>query len=260
MKKQETEQLLESNFTEQDYENVEAIFTKNSSHVSTLVEFVTKKILPQLISKKSFLDIGAGPASITTHLSKHFLSTTIIEPNKKYYPLYKDNPYNLHAIDFQSSNLNTKYDFILCSQVLYHIELCAWEFFVKKIYDTICQNGLGVIIILAPKGSWHGLLSSINPTYPNSHHVEETLKKLNINYQIKTIRNIFHTSNYENFRKILHLFTIDDCFPKKGFKSLERKQQELIHQKINEYIDKICKTTDGNYRLIYEDDYIIFKK
>lgn len=251
-------QILESNFLEEEYKKLDIVFIENSTQLNDLVNFIVKKILPNLKLKRSLLDIGAGPGHITATLSKHFSTTTIIEPNEKYHPLYDKN-HEAYKANFQDVMLANKYDLVLCSHMFYYIDPPTREKYMRKLYNLTADDGICLLITVAPRGTWGDLLRSVSSTTLNSFHIEEILKKMCIPYQVTPISSIFQTTDHQSFRDLLHLFAIENGFPQKGFEKLEKWQQQLIRQKIDAYADK-CKTTNGSYMLVAEDDYIVLKK
>ncbi len=253
------EQILVSNFNESEYQSVERIFANNTGHIDHLVDFICENILPPSQSKESFLDIGAGPATITSRLAKFFESTTVIDPNKAFAPLYREKGFITYVGNFQDILVNRKYDVVLCSHVLYHVPYTEWASFLKKLYGSIRSGGKGLISMVAPKGKWHELRSSLNPNYSNSDKVEKALKEQGISYDLIPIQSIFRVKNYEDFRALVRLFTLDDCYFPDEYQSLSDHEKELIDQRIEKYI-VTCKQSDDSYEFIDEDAYILIHK
>ncbi len=252
-------QLLVSNFREIEYGDVENVFINNTSHKDLLVQFVRSKILPQLVSKKSFLDIGAGPGEITKILTAYFDSTTVVEPNPTYRSDYKRLGFLTHIRNFQDEKLENSFDFILCSHVLYHLDRKDWAFFLNKINQSLSSGGKALVVLVAPRGSWHDLRASICSSYSCSSEAEKVLKKLNIFYRTFPVRSSFKSFRYEDFHRVVSLFTIDDCFLPKKFIELSRGEKQNIYGKIEEFIST-CKKDNGVYELVCEDDFIIIDK
>jgi arsenate reductase-like glutaredoxin family protein len=249
------DQALKSNFSEDEYAHVERIYTNNTACIDQLVEFVDMNIL----SKKTFLDIGAGPGVIASRLSHFFTSATIVEPNKAYIPIYKDKGFISYFCNFQDVMLEDKYDFILCSHVLYHVPRAEWAAFLEKMYGLIRSGGTGLISMVAPVGQWHTLRLSINPDCTTSQQVEQMLKEQGIPYSLIPVQNIFNVPNYEDFRALIRLFTIENCYPPDTYKAVSDSEKALIDQRIEEYI-ATRKQPDGSYEFLDEDVYILLHK
>jgi hypothetical protein len=109
------EQSLVSNFKEKEYASVERVFANNTEYIDNLANFVRSLELSE-----SFLDIGAGLATITERLSHYFSSTSVVEPNKEFIPIYQAQQFKYHIGNFQDTKIEGTYDLILCSHVLYH--------------------------------------------------------------------------------------------------------------------------------------------
>jgi 2-polyprenyl-3-methyl-5-hydroxy-6-metoxy-1,4-benzoquinol methylase len=253
------EQMLVSNFNEEEYESVERIFANNTSYIDRLVDFVRMNVVSKEQSKKAFLDIGAGPGTIAERLSKFFTSITVIEPNSAFASIYQNKGFTSYIGNFQDIPLNCKYDAVLCSHVLYHVPCAEWTPFLKKMYDLIRPGGKGFVAMVAPKGKWHVLRSSLNSDYFNCSQVEKVLKEQNISYDLTFVQSIFNVQNYKDFRALTRLFTIEDCYFPDVYRVLSDLEKKKIDQKIEEYI-ATCKQPDGSYEFSDEDAYIILHK
>lgn len=250
------EQILRSNFSENEYESVEKVFANNTGHIDRLVEFIQMNALPQNHPKEAFLDIGAGPATIASQLSKVFKSITVIDPNKAFEPIYQEKGFISHIGNFQDTQIEGQYDVILCSHVLYYIPHPEWASFLGKMHGLIRSGGRGIVLMVAPEGKWHALRSSINPEYSHSGIAEKALKELDISYDLIPVQSVFKVPNYDDFRALLRLFTIDDCFLPEAYQALSDSEKEQIDQKIDDYIAD-CLQPDGSYEFIDEDVYIV---
>lgn len=63
-------------------------------------------------------------------------------------------------------------------------------------------------------------------------------------------------ANYEDFRALVRLFTLDDCYFPGDYSALSDREKAAIDQKIELYITS-CKQPDGSYEFIDEDVYIV---
>jgi hypothetical protein len=253
------DRLLNSNFEEIEYKQTEEVFYASCDHVEQMTRFIVKKVLPGLHSRDAFLDIGPGPGHITQAIGKNFSSTAVIEPNRAYAPLYEENGYLSLFANFQDARLDTSFDLVLCAHVLYHVEHPTWPSFLKKIYSIIRKDGKGVVVLIAPKGDFHALCSSINPHYSNSSVIEPILNTLNMRYEKTETKCTFNASNYKDFHRLIQLFTIEDCYTPEQFATLSEDKKTSIEEKISQFIQK-CKQPDESYQLVFEDAYFVISK
>ncbi len=249
---------LRSNFNEKEYEKAENIFLDNTDHIFNVVNFFKKKVLPK-INLNDFLDIGPGPGNITKLIAGFFKNTTIVEPNKYFLKNYKLNSYIKYCDKYQKICLSNNFDFILCSHVLYHIDKSERSDFFKKIFHNLAPGGIAIIIHVAPSGEWHKLRYEINKNYISSFSILKELEKLTIFPKVTTIKSFFKDYNIDSFKKLVYLFTIDDCFSPVEYVKLNRTERLEIRIKIERFIDN-CKKPDGSYVLCSEDDYIMLQK
>jgi 2-polyprenyl-3-methyl-5-hydroxy-6-metoxy-1,4-benzoquinol methylase len=87
------------------------------------------EINAELSHRRYFLDIGTGGGDLTIPISQSFNETTVVEPTGKQANFLKRRfPYFKVYNDFwEKVDLGSKrYDFILCSHVLYYIEEGHW--------------------------------------------------------------------------------------------------------------------------------------
>lgn len=257
-----SEQLLNSMFKDTDYKKLDTFFLNNTNQTKNQINYINHKILPTLNRRTKLLDIGAGPGNVTKQIAKNFNNTTIIDPISEYSNTFKELGFKTFVNNFEELKINDKFDFILCSHVLYHVDQDKWQSFLNKFYDTIGNNGKGMLVLLAPKGEWFDFEVSLNPNkpIPNSDLILRKLKSLNIQYEITSTPCTFKTDNYNSFRDLVHLFTIGNCFPTEEFNSFSAEQKQLIAKKIDTFIEHDCKKGDGTYELSWEDSYIVLSK
>ncbi len=250
--------ILNSNFTETEYEKVERVFANNASHIDNHVHFIGDVLLKGQ-QKEAFLDIGPGPATITDRLSKFFKSTSVVEPNRAFAPLYTSKGFIYYHDNFQKVNIDRNYDLILCSHVLYHVPQEEWRLFLKKMVQMIGLDGKAVITMNTPTGKFHGLCDSINPDYRHSRKVESVLQDLQISYDLIPIQSCFTVQNYDDFRALIRLFALEDCFYPHEYLALSDCDKACIEQKIEEYV-AACLQPDNSYEFYAEEAHIVIHK
>jgi len=252
-------ELLNSNFGENEYESIETLFINNTTQIKNQLLFIEAKILLKISHKNKFLEIGPGPGYATEKVAKSFSKTAVVEPIKAYQIKHKGRGYITFIENFQNVKLHDLYDFILCSHVLYYVKRDQWDYFLKKIYDSIEPNGKALIVLLAPRGGWADLHLAIKSDYLNSKEIELALNRQGIQYEISFVQSFFKFPKRKGFEKIVKAFTIDNCFAPEAFNQLTNDKKTYIYKKIDEYIDR-CKKLDGSYETIWEDGYIVLSK
>ncbi|HSW71912.1 MAG TPA: methyltransferase domain-containing protein [Chlamydiales bacterium] len=245
-----------STFGQEEYANVEKVFANNTGHIDHIAGLVSEQISGK---NKSLLDIGAGPATITERLSPLFSFTAVVEPNKAFESLYQGKQFEFHMGKFQDVQFERNFDFILCSHVLYHVPFGEWSFFLKKMNSLLNPAGKALILMVSPQGKWHKLRNEINPYYLNSDRVEQVLKELKILYELIPVQSRFTVPDYQDFKSVVRLFTLDDCFLPKEYDALSKDARDAVEKKIEEYISS-CKLADGAYEFFDEDVYLLIHK
>lgn len=247
-----------SNFTEQFYAETLQYFINKSDQVDKVYDLIKNFIIKEKKCEKlkSYMDIGAGTGTMGKLMSEYFEQIHLIEPNNEHN--YNDIKNCVsHRTNYLNMNFDNKMNFILCSHVLYHIDINLWENVVLKMKNQLDENGKGVIIMISDSGRFHDLLFSLNENYSNSKKVKDILNKNNIKYNLIKYNTTFRTNDYDRFKCLLKLFVIDDCFSPEEYKNFDEDKKNYIEEKINEYI-KTCKI-DDEYIYVEDDDFIIIE-
>jgi SAM-dependent methyltransferase len=101
------------------------------------------------LAPKNVLDIGCGNGRLLDEINKKMkipvcgidLSHSVIERNKRIYPNYE-----FHHLDIQTDYLDKKYDIVICSEVLEHLEN------VEQAIINISKMVNRYLILTLPKG------------------------------------------------------------------------------------------------------------
>src|SRR4030042_6236216 len=119
-----------------EYQRQLAVFVKSSTEKG--IELIKiGEIIAGLAKRKYFLDIGAGGGDLTIPVSQSFDETTIVEPNVKQADFLKKRcpHFNIYNDFWENIDLSPRrFDFILCSHVLYYIEEGQWITTIEKMY------------------------------------------------------------------------------------------------------------------------------
>lgn len=137
-----------------EYQRQLALFARCSTEKG--IELVKiGEIMAGLRHRRFFLDIGAGGGDLTIPVSQSFEETTVVEPNEKQASfLQRRCPHFMIYNDFwEKINLGSKrYDFILCSHVLYYIREGNWLDVIEKMYAHLEDGGRIAIVLQSPIG------------------------------------------------------------------------------------------------------------
>ena len=137
-----------------EYQRQLALFAQSSTEKG--IELVKiGEIMAGLRHRRFFLDIGAGCGDLTIPVSQSFEETTVVEPNEKQARFLQQRcPHFMIYDDFwEKVDLGSKrYDFILCSHVLYYIKEGNWLNVIKKMYAHLEDDGRIAIVLQSPIG------------------------------------------------------------------------------------------------------------
>jgi len=113
------------------------------------------EVIAGLRRRRTFLDIGAGGGDLTIPLSQSFRETTVVEPNSKQAEFLRRRCPHFEVIEssWEEADLGSnRYDFILCSHVLYYIDTRDWLGTLDKMYKYLEEDGVLAIVLQTPLG------------------------------------------------------------------------------------------------------------
>ena len=113
------------------------------------------EIISELAHRTSFLDIGAGGGALTIPTSQSFGETTVVEPNEKQASFLRRRcpHFKVYSDLWEKVDLGSKrYDFVLCSHVLYYIGEGNWLTTIGKMYAHLEAGGRIAIVLQSPIG------------------------------------------------------------------------------------------------------------
>nr|QNO53977.1 hypothetical protein MMBEDHBC_00032 [Methanosarcinales archaeon ANME-1 ERB6] len=209
------------------------------------------EIIAELSHRRYFLDIGAGGGDLTIPISQSFNATTVVEPTEKQASfLMRRCPHFKVYNDFwEKVNLGSKrYDFILCSHVLYYIEEDHWLTTIEKMYSHLEDGGRIVIVHQSPIGE---VANFFNQFTHYDVNILELRRDLIQRYgddaiEVRYFMNEIGTENLEDMVTIGFFLLID-----RRFREYEKK--------IRQYFETHHKRADG-YRMMQDEILLVIKK
>lgn len=209
------------------------------------------EVISELVHRRSFLDIGAGGGDLTIPISQSFKETTVVEPNEKQADFFRRRcpEFNVYNDLWEKIDLGSRrYDFILCSHVLYYILEGHWLSTIEKMYEQLEDGGRIVIVLQSPLGE-------VADFYNQFTHYDVNIlglwRDLIDRYgdeaiEVKYFINEIWTENIEDMVTIGLFLLIDARF---------REYKE----KISHYFETHHKVSNG-YRLRQDDILLVIKK
>lgn len=244
--------MLNNSFVE--YKDAIQILETTSKHISLVVDIIKKEVLPNLVHRQKFLDVGAGAGKLTKILQKEFIETTAVEVNPELKSCYDNTGIKLYNSDFMQTQFAHKFDLVLCCHVLYHLNHDAMTAFIEKLLSLVNTDGFCFIVLMAPRGQNHQFHEVFNPHYISSQQVIDILNQKHIQYKKIAVSNSFTTDSFSKMKNLLKFFTIEDCLMKPA-DALSLKEIQNI-ETIVEQQTKECDITNS-YELKQEEDYFI---
>ena len=204
-----------------------------------------------LTHRKQFLDIGAGGGDLTIPISQSFDATTIVEPNERLSSFLRQRcpHFTVYNDLWKDIDLGSKrYDFILCSHVLYYIEEGHWLSTIEKMYTHLEDKGRIAIVLQSPVGEVADFFNQFTDYDVNILELWRDLIQRHGDdaIEVRYFMNEIWTDNLEDMVTIGLFLLIDPKFK-------ESKEQ------VKQYFESRHKTTEG-YRLMQDEILLIVKK
>jgi len=208
-------------------------------------------VIASLKHRRRFLDIGAGGGDLTIPTSQSFGETTIVEPNEKQTAFLKRRcpQFTIYKGRWETADLGEKrFDFILCSHVLYYIEEGKWLPTIDKMYRHLEPSGCTAIVLQSPIGE---VASFFNQFTRYDVNILELWRELvqrygDDNVEVRYFMNEIYTESLDDMVSIGLFLLID-----RRFKEREKD--------IRRYFETHHRFGDG-YRIVQDEILLSVKK
>jgi len=233
-----------------EYQRQLAVFVKSSTEKG--IELVrVGETMAGLTHRRHFLDIGAGGGDLTIPISQSFSKTTVVEPNEKQaaYLQRRCPQFTIHQANWEEVYLaHTRFDFILCSHVLYYIEEGHWLSTVQKMYRHLDDRGRIAIVLQSPIGEVARFFNRFTRYDVNVLELWGELIRLygEEAVDVRYFLNEIWTESLEDMVTIGLFLLIDSRF---------REQEEAIRQYFATH-----HAVEGGYRLVQDEILLEVKK
>lgn len=235
---------------EAEYKRQLDLFTRSSTEKG--IELLKiGEIIAGLKKRENFLDIGGGGGDLTIPISQSFGKTAIVEPNEKQAAMFQKRCHGVKVyndlwekVDFGKQ----RFDFILCSHVLYYIEKGKWLSTIEKMHRHLEDGGTIAIVLQSPVGEVARFFNHFTRYDVNILELWGQLiqcygeKAVEVRYFINEI----WTENLEDMLDIALFLLLDRKF---------REQADAIAQ----YFETHHKTGNG-YRILQDEILLTVKK
>jgi ubiquinone/menaquinone biosynthesis C-methylase UbiE len=233
-----------------EYQRQLAVFVKSATEKG--IELIKiGEIIAGLAKRNYFLDIGAGGGDLTIPVSQSFDETTIAEPNVKQADFLKKRcpHFNIYNDFWENVELGPRrFDFILCSHVLYYIEEGHWMNTIEKMYAHLEEGGRIAVVLQSPIGE---VADFFNQFTHYDVNILELWRNLIQRYgedavEVRYFLNEIWTDNLDDMVTIGLFLLLDVSF---------KKYEENIRQ----YFEARHKIPDG-YRIKQDEILLVIKK
>jgi SAM-dependent methyltransferase len=209
------------------------------------------EIIAELANRRYFLDIGAGGGDLTIPTSQSFAHTTVVEPNEKQVSFLSRRcpSFEVYKALWKNVDLGSKrYDFILCSHVLYYIGQGDWLTTIAKMYTHLEAGGRIALVLQSPVGE---VADFFNQFAHYDVQIVELWRDLARRYgdnaiEVRYFMNEIWTDSLEDMVTIGLFLLIDPRF----------KEHE---GEIRRYFESHHKVSEG-YRLMQDEILLVVKK
>ncbi|MBK2126273.1 class I SAM-dependent methyltransferase [Fangia hongkongensis] len=245
--------------SDQDYAGIYKIIDNNRNH-ERVVRYIKDNVLSDLSNNTAYLDIGAGDGKITCQIAPYFKEIMAIEPNPVFFEgLRGTKDAKCIEADFLQVTLTGKYDFILCSHVLYHVDPKDWTRFVDKAYAHLNTNGKMLFILGGDRGDNFEQYKKHNDNYASSAILREILTQKGMAFSEEIIEDSYQTDSFRDMLSLSKFCILENCFNQYAEKTIDSFGVEKAEALCLEYA-KSKKINDGLYVMKRAPAYVTITK
>jgi 2-polyprenyl-3-methyl-5-hydroxy-6-metoxy-1,4-benzoquinol methylase len=244
-----------------EYKEALGILANSSQHIELIAQAIKQKILPRLTKRNSLLDVGAGIGILTQRLESEFNEITVLDINPEVEKdLRSHSHYDVKICDFFTFETDKKYDFVLCSHVMYHFDEAQMKTFIDKMQSLVNPGGCCFIALIAPRGKNHLFHIKFNANYVNSNQIINVLLRDNVSFDRLEAAAPHHlqTKTECEMRSLLKFFLIENCLRKRS-----SAIQPDEHLQMNLILDEVVKgsqVASEEFDFEQEDDYFVIPR
>lgn len=238
----------------------------SSETIQRQIQLLSDIIRENRIQFLSYFEIGLGDGRYSTHFGKLFKEKFICEPNKAFAAKIKELGFTVDQNKFLDFALSIKFDFCVCSHVLYYFRENEIEPFIEKVSSLKRSDASKIVVIMdeeeiVDRSSFETfssriLQASINPLSIVREKFSigpliEGLTKMNIPFQEKSIEYEIQIKSASEL-EIIHSFFLWET------KLNKEMLNESEAQTINSIIRQICEERQYPFILKRKEVFVIF--
>lgn len=233
-----------------EYQRQLSVFVRSSTEKS--IELVKiGEIVAGLEERRSFLDIGAGGGDLTIPISQSFSEAAVVEPNERQASYFRRRcpHFKVYNESWERMVLGEKrFDFILCSHVLYYMDEGRWLSTIDKMYHHLEKGGRIAVVLQSPIGEVADFFKQFTSYEVNVLDLwrDLVLRYGEENVDVRYFTNEIWTDNLDDMVTIGLFLLLDSGFADR--KDDIRRHFEARHK------------TDGGYRILQDDILLTLKK
>ena len=231
----------------------------HSGYATGIIHHIKHHILPLLAQKNIFIDIGPGPGIITRAISKFFQRTIVVEPLPDFQAYYQSLGMTVIRAPYSSQSAGLSAEFILAAHMLYHLPRAEWGMIIKQMVQQLKPGGILMIVLSAPRGSWHDLCLQLNPDYPHAGYLLECLEKLDLPFTTQESTVIYTTQSSDEMAEICRYVLDKDCILHQPSFEFNEEESTALETLITNFSQSL-ETMRHNYHLRQEDDWFFLQK
>jgi SAM-dependent methyltransferase len=184
---------------------------------------------------------------------------TLIEPNREQIGSFALEGVEIIPRTFEDFTSEERYDLVLCSHVLYHVPLEAWESFIDKLLSHVRPGGTCLIVLAADRGEQYEMMRDFILLPRVGRRVIEILSRKGIAFEVFGKANCFIAESFEDMHTLCRFFVLEDCYTQERLAALSESEARELGEKIRRCAER-CRTADGTYRLEEEEDMILIQR
>lgn len=252
------------------YEDIVGI-DASTDYQDPFVEHILQVAAGQGLLSGRMLEIGPGPGHISHGLGRVFKKISLVEPNSHF---FKSIASRLNSMDFEIHNCTfedfecrkSKYDLVVISHVLYHVDSRKWGYFLAKAYDCVAEGGLLAIAMIHDDGPYYQWLTRHLGNAFSAREVRKLLDRLGLKYNsvIQPLSLVFNTGSvaqdFEAAYKLVYFLVVEDGIEQEQYRIMTVGQSKSLEKQLRDFTWSLFDPGIGSFTFTADQAYVFLPR
>ncbi|RYZ17375.1 MAG: class I SAM-dependent methyltransferase [Myxococcaceae bacterium] len=242
--------------SQHEYATAFRLLAATARHPENIHRVVEDRLLPQLPTSPTLLDVGAGSGKVAEKLARHFASLTLLEPNPEQIAPFQHEKARIHLKSLDGFHSPDTYELVVCSHVLYHVPPPEWGRFIDRLLSFVRPGGCCLLAMAAARGPTYELCSDFSKTLIFSEQLIAEVQRKQLAHEVIPTMSGFAAATFEEMYTLCRFLVLEGCFTAEQLAALTEDQARELDARIRAHTER-CRGADGMYRLEQDEDLVL---